>query len=140
MHRELKHEGIRYHCDQCNYVATLSSSLKRHKKSKHKSIVYSCDQCDHEATHSGGLYKHKQSKHDGIRYPCDKCEYVASYKTNLSAHRKRKHCVQAEEFYPDMDIETHSSTKTHKCNVCDKSFSLCSHLSIYIKTHTRSTH
>ena len=46
MHKERKHEGIRYPCDQCDYTATQASHLNRHKESKHEGKNYSCDQCD----------------------------------------------------------------------------------------------
>ena len=34
-HKEPKHEGIRYPCDQCEYTATQNGNLKSHKKEKH---------------------------------------------------------------------------------------------------------
>ena len=37
-HKESKHEGIRYPCDQCGYAATTVSNLKQHKESKHEGI------------------------------------------------------------------------------------------------------
>ena len=40
-HKESKHDGIRYPCDQCEYAATTSSSLRRHKESKYRGIRYS---------------------------------------------------------------------------------------------------
>ena len=49
MHKESKHEGIRYPCDQCDYAASMAKDLKRHKESKHEGIRYPCDQCDYAA-------------------------------------------------------------------------------------------
>ena len=37
-HKEAKHEGIRYPCDQCEFAATRISLLKRHKEAKHEGI------------------------------------------------------------------------------------------------------
>ena len=63
-HKEFKHEGIRYQCDQCKYAATTTSELKIHKESKHEGIRYPCDQCGyHAATQLRYLKKHKESKH-----------------------------------------------------------------------------
>ena len=31
IHKQYKHEGIRYTCDQCDFMATQSGHLKRHK-------------------------------------------------------------------------------------------------------------
>ena len=48
MHVENKHEGVRYPCSQCEYIATQASNLKVH-------VEY---------------------KHEGVRYPCSKYEYA----------------------------------------------------------------
>ena len=57
------HEGIKYHCDQCDYKATLKSNLKKHNMSIHEGIKYQCDQCDYKATQKGNLKGHKMSIH-----------------------------------------------------------------------------
>ena len=49
-HKNTKHDGERYPCDQCDYAATISSHLKDHKESEHEEIRYSCDQCEYSAT------------------------------------------------------------------------------------------
>ena len=36
-HVESKHEGVRYPCSKCDFVATQASSLKIHVKNKHES-------------------------------------------------------------------------------------------------------
>ena len=46
-----------------------SGHLKIHKNFKHECIRYPCDQCDHAATTDGALKRHKESKHKGIRSP-----------------------------------------------------------------------
>ena len=38
-HKESKHQGIRYPCDECQYAAQTSYNLKRHKELKH-SVIY----------------------------------------------------------------------------------------------------
>ena len=38
MHKELKHYGIKYDCDQCEYKLSNKQALKRHRDSKHSSI------------------------------------------------------------------------------------------------------
>ena len=37
------HEGVRHPCDNCNYAATTTSSLKSHIKRKRKDVKYPCD-------------------------------------------------------------------------------------------------
>ena len=39
IHKESKHEGIRYPCGKCIYAATDLGKLGRHKQSKHKEYV-----------------------------------------------------------------------------------------------------
>ena len=34
-HKKSIHEGIRYECDKCDYMATQQSNLKRHQRNKH---------------------------------------------------------------------------------------------------------
>ena len=38
------------YCDQCDYVTNHTGALKRHKDIKHKGIKYPCDQCEYAAT------------------------------------------------------------------------------------------
>ena len=58
-----------------------------HKESKHEGVRYSFDQCDYFATEAGNLKKHKRYKHEGICYPCDQCDYVANKASNLKSMR-----------------------------------------------------
>ena len=67
-------KGVRYACNECEYVATCSANLKRHKESKHEGKRYPCDECKYAATTTFQLKKHKESKHEGVRHLCDKCD------------------------------------------------------------------
>ena len=75
--KKSKCKGTTYPCDQCEYTATSSSTLKKHKESQHEGIRYSCNLCDFMARQPHTLKLHISSKHEGIRYPCDLCEYTA---------------------------------------------------------------
>ena len=91
-HKEKIHEGARYPCDQCDYVATLPKTLKRHvinvmrllhklevwQENKHEGVRYPCDQFDDIATLQKTLKIHKESKHEDLRYPYDQCDYIAT--------------------------------------------------------------
>ena len=90
-HKELKHEGVKYPCDQCDYVATNSSNQKRHKNAMHEGVRYPCDQCDYAATVANDLKRHKESKHEGVRYPCDQCDYMATRAEHLKKHKRSQH-------------------------------------------------
>lgn len=57
----------------------------------HEGIRYPCDQCDYVATQPRDLTLHIEGDHEGVRYPCDKCEYTATRPLNLKRHKKRKH-------------------------------------------------
>ena len=45
-HVEIKHEGVRYPCFACEYVATRASNLKVYEESKHEGVRYPCSQCE----------------------------------------------------------------------------------------------
>ena len=113
-HKEGKHEGIRYPCDQCDYASTTTTHLERHKEYKHEGIRYPCDQCDFTFITSSRLKMHKDSKHVGIKYPCDQCEYSGS-KVALYHHKRSKHvgirypCDQCE-----YTVTQNGSLKSHK--------------------------
>ena len=47
-HIKTIHEGVRYHCDQCNYAATSSGNLNRHKRRRHENRGITNDPHDSE--------------------------------------------------------------------------------------------
>ena len=53
------HENVKYPCNQCDFKATLKSSLKRHQTSVHENIKYPCNQCEYKATQQSSLKAHK---------------------------------------------------------------------------------
>ena len=55
----------------CEFTASTSYNLKVHKQSKHEGIRYPCDMCEYAVTRQWVLKVHKESKHEGNRYPCD---------------------------------------------------------------------
>ena len=57
-------------------VLCTYDGLRRHKQTKHGGTRYLCDQCQHVATNSTDLKQHKEGKHDNIRYFCDNCDYT----------------------------------------------------------------
>ena len=89
--------------DQCEYIATHPSYLKRHKVSKHEGIRYPCDQCEFVFISELFLKRHVQSTHKELR--CDQCEYVATRQTYLKSHK----------------IAIHERRTSHICPKCDYS-------------------
>ena len=63
MHKENKHEGVRYPCSECEYVATQAGNLRLHKENKHEGVWYPCSECEYVATQAGHLKSHK---HEGM--------------------------------------------------------------------------
>ena len=84
-------EGLKFHCDHCDFNATRKSSLLRHMKSTHEGVKFPCEQCDYKATHKGNLLTHIKSIHEGVKLPCKQCDYKASWKGQLLKHIKSKH-------------------------------------------------
>ena len=109
--KDSTHESKLYSCDQCEYAATTSSSLKRHKESKHEGIRYPCDQCEYTATTAGNLKEHKKSKHEGITYPCDQCEYFATTAGSLIVHKVHLESFWALKLDIFMSIQSHLFAK-----------------------------
>ena len=144
MHKQHEHERIRYPCDQCDYVATLQSSLNTHKKSKHEGIRYPCDQCEYVATLQTNLITHKQYKHEGIRYPCDQCDYASTTSSSLKQHKQSKHegikypcdhCDHAATSFGN--LQRHKQSKhegiMHPCDQCDYVATQQGNLKVHMK-------
>ena len=68
--------GGRFVCHECNIVYASNIALKLHKQSKHDMLRYNCDHCEYKATRQNLLIAHKQSFHEGMRYSCDQCDQV----------------------------------------------------------------
>ena len=49
--------------DRCSYTATTTGNLKVHKEAKHEGIRYPCDQCPYSSVQLGDLKRHKLRKH-----------------------------------------------------------------------------
>ena len=56
IHRHLNRDKIKYNCDN---KTTYRSSLNFHKQSKHEGIMYDCDQCGYKAAGKEIMKKHK---------------------------------------------------------------------------------
>ena len=42
--------GLRWGCDICDYSSKTTTALKMHKQHKHEGIKYPCDECSHVAS------------------------------------------------------------------------------------------
>ena len=69
-----------FDCDQSEHKANHKDSLRLHKQSKHEGIKYNCDQWEYKATTKSNLRVHTLSKHAGIKFDCEQFEYKATKK------------------------------------------------------------
>ena len=67
-HFESKHEGGRYPCDKCEYIATYQGNLRRHIKNKHEEVSYPCNKCEFSTTSLSYLRVHIKNNHEGVSY------------------------------------------------------------------------
>ena len=40
----------KHQCNECSFITTRASYLKRHIEAKHEDIRYPCDQCEYSST------------------------------------------------------------------------------------------
>ena len=87
-HKQLKHKGITYDCNQCEYKAATMDSLKVLKQSQHERFEYICVEFEYGAKQALNIYK--QSKHEAsfVDY---KRDYKATTKVQLRVHKLSKH-------------------------------------------------
>ena len=64
----------------------MMGNLKKHREIKHEGICYPCDQCDYNATEARALIKHREAKHKDIE--TDESPYIKKYRQlfNLIFH------------------------------------------------------
>ena len=63
MHIEVHHEGLRFGCDQCDYVALRKDKLRDHILAIHEGIRYGCKMCEYQAKRKDTLLKHEKKCH-----------------------------------------------------------------------------
>ena len=88
---------------------------------------FPCSSRDRAFDEDESLQKHMRSKHvDGSKkkkFACTECEYSCDHKGDYQKH-----------------LVSHTKVKAHKCDTCDKSFTLKSSLTNHIKTvHTKES-
>ena len=80
-------------CDQCEYYATLKSTLDHHKKAIHdKTQDLPCDQCKYSTNWNGNLEQHKKGIHDQIRNV--KCDHGYSVTNEGNKNMNRKTVIE----------------------------------------------
>ena len=160
LHKEYKHEGIRYPCDHCEFSSTTTYYLKVHIKSRHSELTsqesaqnpvikkcFPCEQCDFVASNSSNLKYHKDSKHRGIKYTCDQCKYTTAHQRSLKLHIESRHegirypCDHCDYSASDRtSVKKHIKSKhkgiNYPCNYCGYVATQISNL----RTHLKKKH
>jgi len=155
LHKESKHLGIKYKCDQCDYKATTKYSLEyNHKKRMHERLTITCDICDFSALTVSDINKHKRKNHKELLLNCELCSFATLHKNILLSHIQEIHenpgtdltqktflCKLCEaKFYKFSHLNNHEKTKhgekRFKCKLCDYKGSV----SGFLKSHMRNKH
>lgn len=58
-----RHKGKSFPCQKCEYQATTTGNLKVHKNAKHDKIRFRCNLCSWTGSQSGMVKTHKKQKH-----------------------------------------------------------------------------
>ena len=74
-------------------IETGGTLINEQKNLKHGLITESfpCNECLYVASDRSNLRKHKNAKHYGVKFPCEQCSYKASYSQHLKVDKRNKH-------------------------------------------------
>lgn len=91
-------QGAKLFCDQCNYQASDTSTLRSHVKSLHEGIRFKCNKCDFSARWERSVKRHRQTEHGGTRnsFLCHQCDYATSQHASLKRHIRVMHGEERE--------------------------------------------
>ena len=64
------------------------TKLKIHRENKHEGVRWPCDQCDKQFREKSVLQKHIKGVHEGVRFNCKLCDFEAPYQSSLINHMK----------------------------------------------------
>ena len=93
LHIQADHEGIRYNCTEegCNYSAKQKTQLRNHINIKHLGIKVHCEVCDYKTTQVPNLNNHMLKKHGVKPFSCDKCSFRCYKKEKMQSHMQSMH-------------------------------------------------
>ena len=143
------HEGVRFPCDKCKYLALYEYDLTLHRKAKHLKSTINCtfQNCDYKTSVERNLRNHIAFKHEGIVYPCDLCEFKGANTNslkqhNLSIHENKKYfCNECDYFGTQSGDVIKHRKRVHlgidyNCTSCD----FVTKDKISLKKHIHSKH
>ena len=93
IHREVKHEGLVYRCETCNYKTQYRKQLRDHSQRYHEKggLIFSCTQCPFKTASKTSLKTHMAGKHGNDIFSCNECDFTSTYESNLRGHKRRIH-------------------------------------------------
>ena len=75
-------------CPTCLKIYMNKTKLKIHRESKHEGVRWPCDQCDKQFREKSVLQKHIKGVHEGVMFNCKLCDFEAAYQSSLINHMK----------------------------------------------------
>ena len=96
-HTNFVHLGIKYSCDQCEYLGRLGKELTRHVKTVHSKEQIKCPLCKYVGKTNKCLALHTKIVHSNLKFPCDQCKYVAKHDKELKQHKKNRHRINSDK-------------------------------------------
>ena len=105
---EIKHEGVCYRCDKCDYqikhmrellITAINVIIDQNKKSFNTScpictwkVEHKCPQCDYLLLRRGDLKHCIVTNHEGVSYNCNQwCTFKTNWQRYLKRHVKIKY-------------------------------------------------
>ena len=106
------HSGIKYNCDECNFVTSSKMCVRTHVRRMHqRDFRYKCDECEKSFMSNCELKDHKTSHLGTKSFICEICGKAYLQKSYLVAHKRGVHGVVQKILKKD-----------HLCTICNKSF------------------
>ena len=79
-HVDVKHNGLLFKCDNCQFNSARKSNLENHILVQHNGVAFDCSIWQHKNNRKQGLVNHIKKTHEGLRYECHECDGVFTSK------------------------------------------------------------
>ena len=86
-------KSIIAHYVTCDFKGLSIGSLKQHKENKHLGIRYACNDCSYQASDKSSLSRHERIIHNGEtnNIKCNLCPFKTSYRNHFNYHMDKNH-------------------------------------------------